>query len=590
MNLGLRRKLRIETDEVAGRMVTRLFIGDEELPATPELRRAVAQLAAGAPVVDAKLLYEAGVLERVDDPVMPEGLALRLGSRVALDLTLRAAQVRLPHREGPRVRTVLPEASLPLDLFVPPFKLRPTLDLAHAIRAAWFRLVAQAHGRGESVDRAEAARLLGALATERVRQSPEVQPVWDIESDRLVPVGPLQDGLWHYPIARLELHADRIAAESGHAPASRIALNPHAPPAEAEQELRRIGALLGTLQRSAGEAEVAPVLEDAPHSARQLYREVIQARLLVKVQDRLTLDDGMEPGSVRHLGHATLLANLGGAYVLIDPWFVPGSERDLEQPPAVCNLPELAAVFFTHHHWDHVHLQSLLKLDKATPVYVPDQPEGPVMPRTARVLQALGFTSVNVIPHGAIVEVGAGGAVEAAPFLGEDPTRLGFGANTYVLVNGGKAAWVHVDAGPDARGRSSVTEGVAADLKARYGAVSPIYATRRQERGTMVEYDWTFLLRPFSEWVEPAENCATGAAFLAELCEAAGASTLVLYSEGGASWYPQATDFLRRGEPAAMDAIYEDGWDTLAEIAGAVEAVGAGIVLSSPRDLSTIGS
>ena len=163
---------------------------------------------------------------------------------------------------------------------------------------------------------------------------------------------------------------------------------------------------------------------------------------------------------------------------------------------------------------------------------------------------------------------------------------LGFGANTYVLVHDGKAAWVHVDSGPDGRGQSSVTAGVAADLKQRYGAISPIYATRRQERGTMCEYDWTFLFRPFSEWTLPAENCATGAEFLKDLCEAAGATTLVLYSEGGAAWYPDATDFLRRGEPRAMDAVYEDGWDSLETIEAAVDAT---IVLSEPRDLSRIG-
>ena len=100
MNLGLRRKLRIETEDVAGRMVTRIFIGDEELPATPELRRAMAQLAAGAPVVDAKLLYEAGVLERVwTTRSCPRAWRLRLDSKVAhRPVPSGRVQVSLPHQ------------------------------------------------------------------------------------------------------------------------------------------------------------------------------------------------------------------------------------------------------------------------------------------------------------------------------------------------------------------------------------------------------------------------------------------------------------------------------------------------------------
>lgn len=589
MTLGLRRTLRIETTDVAGRLVTRLYIGDDELPATPELRRAVAQLAAGAPVVDVNRLYQAGVLERLDDPVIPEGMRIRLSSRVAINIDFRPVHVQLPHSDGPRLKSAKPEGSLPIDLFVPPFKLRPTLDLARKLRTAWYRLAAQAHGRGEVVDRAQAAAKLRALAAEMIASRPDLQPVWDLEGDRLVPIGPLQDETWHYPMGVFHMHGDRRDAMARRRSAASVALNPDVDEAKAEQELQQLGRVLGALMRGADETQMAVVLEGTSNGVQQAWRDAIQHKLVQPVADALTLGDGLEPGQVRHLGHASLLANLGGAFVLVDPWFIPGSDSDLEQPPAASNLPPLEGIFFTHHHWDHVHSETLLKMDKTVPVYVPEQEEGPAVPKVARMLVGLGFEKVMILPHGARIEVGDGGYVAAAPFHGEDPTLLGYGANTYVLGHGGKAAWVHVDSSPDRDGRSSVSEGVAAALVEAHGPLSPVFATRRQERGTMIEYDWTFLLRPIEEWVQPTENCATGAAFLADLAEASQASTVVLYSEGGAAWYPELTDFLRRGPATAMDRIYEDGWDSLDAITEAIAAKGAQTVLSDPRQVFTIG-
>lgn len=590
MSVGLRRKLRIETDNVAGRLVTRLFVGDDELPVNPELLRAAAQLAAGAPVVDVKRLFEGGVLERLDEPELPEGLFIRLDPKVALDVELRPGTAVLPHAGGPRRVWVRPEASLPLDLFVSPLKLAPTLKLARAVRTAWYRLVAQAGARDVPLDRAHAARALRELATTWLARHPEIQSVWDLEGDRLVPIGPLQDDTWHYPLGVLRIHADRHDGMAGKLPVASVAPDPHAEGEAAAAELAAFGRTLGALQRVAGREAVAPLIAAGTPGSKQLFRDLAQHRLAIQVVDRLSLGDGMRPGEVKHLGHATLLANLGGAFVLIDPWFLPGSGRDLELPPALCDLPPLVGIFFTHHHWDHVNLETLLKLDKDTPVYVPDQPAGPVVPRTARMLEVLGFRSVYVLPHGARVAVGQGGYVEAAPFTGEDPTGLQFGANTYVLGHGGKAGWVHVDSGPDRHGKSAVTEGIAAALRKRHGALSPIWATRRQERGTVCEYDWTFLLRPFAEWTEPTENCCTGASFLADLAAAAGATSVVVYSEGGADWYPESTDFLRRGGPDPMAPVYEDGWDTVEAIAVALGAAGATMTLSSPRDVVTIGT
>ena len=118
-----------------------------------------------------------------------------------------------------------------------------------------------------------------------------------------------------------------------------------------------------------------------------------------------------------------------------------------------------------------------------------------------------------------------------------------------------------------------MSEGEAARIAAE-GNVSTVFATRRQERGTTCEYDWTWLLLPFDQWCAPTENGSTGAAFLAELSAAAGASRLVLYGEGGTEWYPRSTDFVRRGPAGAMDRVFEDGWDTVEQIHHAVSERG----------------
>lgn len=175
---------------------------------------------------------------------------------------------------------------------------------------------------------------------------------------------------------------------------------------------------------------------------------------------------------IAHLGHATLLANLGGQHILVDPWFPPASAADASPPPALIALPPLAGVFITHHHWDHVHSDTLLRLDKTIPVYIPRQDPGRALsPRTEELLRYLGFRAVQQLEHGAAIPVGDGGEVVATPFFGEDPTQIGYRGNCYVLRHGGAAALVHVDSGTDLDGHSMLDTGVAAALVAQFGAL-----------------------------------------------------------------------------------------------------------------------
>ena len=179
-----------------------------------------------------------------------------------------------------------------------------------------------------------------------------------------------------------------------------------------------------------------------------------------------------------------------------------------------------------------------------------------------------------------------GGSVLALPFFGEDPTRIGWVGNGYALEHAGRAALVHVDSATDAAGHTLATSPALAEAVARFGGLSPVFATRRQERGTMVAYGWPFLLRPADEWARPTENACNGAAALAALCRAAGTQILAIYSEGGSDAYPLDTDFLRGAHPRAQDAVVQFLWDNLEQIRA---AVGVETVLSSPGDRYQIG-
>lgn len=539
-------RLELLVEEHQGRLVVRAFVDGRELRLDRPLVDALAELVRGAPTAAARdVLLTRGLFVARAAPPAFSGARAFLAPATAIDVIA-----------GRRGRAT-PSTTWPIALFVPPDRLAPLERLAADLRDAWLRMLGAAQSRGRTLELDVAERVLSDLARERHARDPELAAIVDLDEDplRLTPRGPLVADSLQYPIEELRFHRDRSAPDALHFRA----------PAAALPEL---GRALGLLGRGAAPEELAGLGPDARRLVASLLLEGLCSAETPPAM-------ATPPGTALHLGHATLLANLGGAHILVDPWLPPASRADAEPPPAASALPPLAAIFLSHHHWDHLNPETLLKLDKGTPIYVPRQPAIALAPQSARLLAAFGFSDVREWSAGDAVDVGDGGRVRATPFYGEDPTRIGWAGVTFALEHRGSAALVLVDSGS------------AGD--APLGQFPTVFATRRQEMGSMIEHTFEFVLVPAPAWVRPTENCCNGAAFLGRLCARARARRLVLYSEGGADWYPEGTDFLRRTTPSAVAAAYQYGWDDLPAIEAAARAAGAEVHLARPGERFAFG-
>lgn len=585
MSLRLRGSVHLETRAgAAGGLETHAYLDGTELRMTTGVLDALTVLMAGRPLTQGQIagLVAAGVLD--DRAAAPPAYPLRDATveRLLLRPTVTVA-VEQPPQVGPG-GPVVPESAAPVSMFVQPAVLGPIQQLAAELRGAWTELLRCAQARGELVPLAQATAVLVRLARSAMTTVPGLADAFELagEPPRLVPRHRLHGGRIGFPLLGLVFDDDR-----------RLRRGPrlHTPVPDGEQDrggLADIGRMLGLLHAGMGPVELAGFLDEAPR-ARGLFGRLVALGYVGAAPRRGALDGEVPPGHVVHLGHAGLLANLGGVHVAIDPWLCPAAAGDRPPPPGIGDLPPLAGVFLTHHHWDHVNVETLLQLDKRIPIYVPVQDEAaPLAPDLPRLLRYLGFAEVVGLRHGQSVALGDGGQITAAPFYGEDPTATGYVGNCYVLTHAGASALVHVDSAVDRAGRSLVSTGASRLLAERFGALSPVFATRRQERRTMIEYTWEALLRPADEWTRPTENCATGPRFLAELCQAIGARALVLYSEGGADWFPAGTNFMPGDDPARVEP-YQCGWDPLDAVVDAVAAAGADTIVAQPYRRFRIG-
>ena len=597
MALELIADLEIRTLRTAGGLETHVTLGGSPLQLTRRLLDAVTALASGRQISAeaAELLLAAGVVvdhsaalaeQQVWDPLgshvagKPHPLSWRDCERVVL-----APDVVLGCEQAPRYlrgQSVLPASSLPVSIFIEPEKLGPLQDLAAQVRGCWLQLVRTAQARGTIVDRDVACAMMTEQVTTEVAGNATLAEAVRVGEDgRLVPISPLQDVAIYYPLTALTLARGRGGDSPGFATGEYVI----AVPMVDITAIGQCGRLLGLLNAGLGPDAIAAYLEEAP-LARGLFGRLVALGLLAAAPKRVTMTGQLEPGTIAHLGHAALVANLGGAHIVVDPWLVASAAGDAPPPPGVADLPALDAIFLTHHHWDHLHVETLLQLDKRVPVYVPAQDRARILrPRLVEFLAYLGFADVRELQPGDEVELGTGGRVVAASFHGEDPTGIGFSGLAYVLVNGDQAALVNADSGRDIDGVSLVSTGEAKRLRDRFGKLSPLFTCRRQELVSMADSSWEFLLSPAAQWPQPRENCHNDAEFLAELGAAVGASCVALYAEG-TRWYPGHIISRRERNRAA---VYRYLWDSLETIREVAARAGAELIEAQPYQRFRIG-
>lgn len=90
------------------------------------------------------------------------------------------------------------------------------------------------------------------------------------------------------------------------------------------------------------------------------------------------LPAAVDGAAVRWLGHATLLVEIGGRRILVDPLFADragpgrllGPSRFFPPPLALADLPPIDAVVITHDHYDHLSAPTIRALAARVPRFV----------------------------------------------------------------------------------------------------------------------------------------------------------------------------------------------------------------------------
>jgi L-ascorbate metabolism protein UlaG (beta-lactamase superfamily) len=140
--------------------------------------------------------------------------------------------------------------------------------------------------------------------------------------------------------------------------------------------------------------------------------------------------------SVTRIVHGSVIVEMRGTRVLVDPWFHSGLLRRQREPLGLMpdGLPPVAAVLVTHRHGDHYDPDALRELAPSTPVVV-------ARPELSGELTALGFARVVPLEWWEHTTVGDL-TVTAVPADDAVPQ------NGYVLEAGGVQAYVAGDTRP----------------------------------------------------------------------------------------------------------------------------------------------
>ena len=151
------------------------------------------------------------------------------------------------------------------------------------------------------------------------------------------------------------------------------------------------------------------------------------------------------------LGHSSLLIQSERGAVLVDPILRRAFDAPAEAFDAI-GLP-LDAIVCSHAHWDHCDLQTLLWVDKRTPILVPRHRRSTAFnPPMATALARLGFRDVREVDHWEPVRV-SDFEIIPVPFRGEqDEPEADIDHFTYVIRTDGLSLYGGVDCFRDSFG------------------------------------------------------------------------------------------------------------------------------------------
>jgi len=98
---------------------------------------------------------------------------------------------------------------------------------------------------------------------------------------------------------------------------------------------------------------------------------------------------------IKPLGHACLYLQVGGTHLYTDPWLegsmLGACRRFPDLGELSFNLPNPDFIFISHHHWDHVILETLVRFARDVPVLFPDNPQ------LKTIFKKLGFEDLRVL-------------------------------------------------------------------------------------------------------------------------------------------------------------------------------------------------
>lgn len=526
-DLFLANTLTVSTRRTPTGLVTTLKSGGRPVQATSALLDAAQSIAAGRPVdpEQRQLLIDAGILAPTNPfkDGMPPVLALRETVRVGLELA--PASTSLPGLQG---ASFGPTQRLFESLFIPAFRLAPLLAFYNRLLHLWSHLIVRPDGR----------EALARIAQEMLDEDYNLQAVMTDQGEPGAPHFQAVVAL-HEGTPQFDLRA--VVLQNYDLEPVRVDVTDWAELPEVLRPLRALAAGVGghDLRKVTTDAMVHP------------FREWLAEDLLFPPpKAELRLDDGY----VAHLGHGTLLGTLGGARFAVDPWLPRASLRSGPIPLPRFALPALDALFLTSLDVDLADVETLMLLPEDTPIYVPEQP-------SAAVLETLGFTDVRTFTPGETFEIGDLRATSL-------PVDHPFGAGW--LLHDGQRGFV-------ALGRNSATK-----LDISPANTSPLFGSRVSSAAPRLMLGWPVLFEPADRWFEPAIP-------LPDLSELAGVlepAEIVLYCEGGGTWYDRRTPAIRLSpDPATapLGAILDDP-STL------TEKWGRPVRISAPYDVYEIGA